>query len=288
MRRRLGVRRAAGATALTVTSTALAAALAIASPPVQPPDHGAPSTTPASQVAPPGRSGTTPGQTDTTPGQSGATAPGPPATAPGLSGTAPGVSGTAPGQAGTTPALAATPRGGEVTVALPGSRASVPLTAGMKLPTGTVVDATKGSVQLPSPNGASPGVFKGGRFVVRQTGGANPRTDLRLTGGDFAACPKPLAAAPAAVIRSALIATAASRSLGRHAVVRRLWGHDHHGRFSTSGRYAAAVVRGTTWLTEDRCDGTRVAVTQGAVAVRDTRRHRTVIVRAGHSYLVKR
>ena len=46
-------------------------------------------------------------------------------------------------------------------------------------------------------------------------------------------------------------------------------------------------MRGTRWLTEDRCDGTLTRVTNGAVVVRDFKRHRKVLVRAGHSYLAK-
>jgi hypothetical protein len=46
-------------------------------------------------------------------------------------------------------------------------------------------------------------------------------------------------------------------------------------------------VRGTRWLTEDRCGGTLTRVTDGAVVVRDLARRRNVIVRAGHSYLAK-
>jgi hypothetical protein len=41
-------------------------------------------------------------------------------------------------------------------------------------------------------------------------------------------------------------------------------------------------------LTEDTCAGTRTRVTEGSVAVRDLNRKRTVIVRAGHSYLARR
>ena len=37
----------------------------------------------------------------------------------------------------------------------------------------------------------------------------------------------------------------------------------------------------------DRCDGTLTKVRRGRVAVRDFRRKRTVIVRAGKSYLAK-
>ena len=49
-----------------------------------------------------------------------------------------------------------------------------------------------------------------------------------------------------------------------------------------------ATVRGTRWLTLDRCDGTLTRVTEGAVAVRDRRRGRTVLVEAGRSYLARR
>ena len=71
------------------------------------------------------------------------------------------------------------------------------------------------------------------------------------------------------------------------AAVRKLWGRDSGGRFRTHGRHSQATVRGTRWLTVDRCDGTLTRVTQGAVAVRDFRRHRTVVVRAGHAYLAR-
>jgi len=69
--------------------------------------------------------------------------------------------------------------------------------------------------------------------------------------------------------------------------VRRLWGSDSGGRFRTHGRHSQATVRGTRWLTVDRCDGTLTRVTRGAVSVRDHVRDRTVLVRAGHSYLAR-
>jgi hypothetical protein len=68
---------------------------------------------------------------------------------------------------------------------------------------------------------------------------------------------------------------------------RSLWGQDHHGRFQVRGRGSVATVRGTRWLTQDRCDGTLTRVTQGAVAVRDLHRHKTVVVQHGHSYLAR-
>jgi hypothetical protein len=69
--------------------------------------------------------------------------------------------------------------------------------------------------------------------------------------------------------------------------VRRLWG-TASGRFRTKGRSASAVVRGTTWLTEDRCTGTLVRVTAGSVTVRDQVRRRSIVVKAPGSYFARR
>ena len=70
--------------------------------------------------------------------------------------------------------------------------------------------------------------------------------------------------------------------------MRRLWGRDSGGRFRTHGRHSQATVRGTRWVTVDRCDGTLTRVTEGSVVVRDFVRDRRAIVRAGDSYLAKR
>ena len=73
--------------------------------------------------------------------------------------------------------------------------------------------------------------------------------------------------------------------------VRRLFG-EGKGRFRTRGRFSSATVRGTTWQTIDRCDGTLTRVPRSAmgskVSVRDLVRGRTVTLRAGQSYLAKR
>jgi ferric-dicitrate binding protein FerR (iron transport regulator) len=44
-------------------------------------------------------------------------------------------------------------------------------------------------------------------------------------------------------------------------------------------------VRGTKWLVQDQCNGTLTVVKRGVVQVRDFRKHKTVNVRAGRSYL---
>ncbi len=70
----------------------------------------------------------------------------------------------------------------------------------------------------------------------------------------------------------------------RRRTIRRLRGRGR-GRFRTRGRYSAATVRGTDWTATDRCDGTLTSVRRGRVVVRDFRRKKNIVVRAGKSYL---
>jgi PKD repeat protein len=149
-----------------------------------------------------------------------------------------------------------------------------PFTGG-KVPYGSKVDVTRGTVTLKTDTGTLnvygagvPAAF----ILVRGTDSGKPIVELRLTGGNFKVCGKRKT--------SAAVATKPPKT------VRRLWGKGK-GRFRTRGRYAAAVVRGTWWLTADRCDGTLVSVRQGIVQVSDLPHKRTVRVRAGRSYLAK-
>ena len=171
--------------------------------------------------------------------------------------------------------VAARPASGIVRVRLPGGRKSIPLGAAARLPLGAEIDARRGTVRLTSATdaqgGQQTGLFSGGRFRVRQTAGARPVTQLTLTGADFSRC-RPRGSAARAAAKGPQ---------------RRLWGQDKGGRFTTIGHGASATVRGTRWLTQDTCEGTRVTVTQGAVDVWDRGRHRRVHVRAGHSYLAR-
>ncbi len=170
----------------------------------------------------------------------------------------------------------ATPVSGQVLVKLPGSRRLVPLQDARSLPVGTVVDATKGRVRITSAADShghtQSAEFSAGQFRIAQRRARPLITELVLVGGDFAGCRRGRAA-PAAAAR-------------RRGHGRRLWGNGK-GKFRTRGRYGAATVRGTRWLTEDRCNDTRVLVARGVVSVRDFPRRRTVIVRAGRSYVAR-
>jgi hypothetical protein len=114
---------------------------------------------------------------------------------------------------------------------------------------------------------------------VRQPRSGCGRVDVYLRGGNFKSCPRLTSRRRRRAGRTA--------SASRSKRVRKLWGRDRGGRFRSHGRHSHATVRGTRWLTVDRCDGTLTRVTDGSVAVRDYARHRTVVVRAGHSYVAK-
>ena len=177
----------------------------------------------------------------------------------------------------TPPVLGASVTLGEVKgaalVRLPGSDRFVPLTADSTVPVGAVVDATKGTIELTSVRDDSgktqTGTFWGGVFKVTQSR-RDAVTELALTGASFSDCRSKR--------RGKVSASGAKRK-------RRLWGRDRGGRFRTRGRNGTATVRGTRWLTEDRCEGTYFKVTEGAIDVRDERKRKTVRLKRGGSYL---
>ena len=163
---------------------------------------------------------------------------------------------------------------GSVVVRVPGSTRAVQLTDAASVPVGSMVDTRKGTVTLSSAlpgAGSQSGTFHGGLFEVRQPAGERGMTELVLRG--------PL---PTGTAGGARAAAASAKQPPRV-----LWGRDDHGRFRTRGSNSVATVRGTSWYVADRCDGTLTRVTRGSVSVRDLRGDRTVVVRAGQSYLAR-
>jgi len=146
------------------------------------------------------------------------------------------------------------------------------------IPYNATIDVTGGTLQLTA-TGVGTMLVTGdqgllARFVLKKASvkvGRRKRTlaELALTGGSFTDCP------------------AGARASQATKGVRSLWAKGS-GRFRTRGRFSTATVRGTRWLTTDRCDGTLTTVTEGAVTVKDVNRRRPVVVRAGRSYLAKR
>jgi hypothetical protein len=164
------------------------------------------------------------------------------------------------------------PVSGVVRVRLRGTNRFVNLARLRNVPVGSELDVIRGRVRLTSAAGnrrTQTSVFYQGRAVVRQPRVRTPFTNLQLSGP--LSCPR---------------RSAAGADASKPPRTRRLWGNGK-GRFRTQGRFASAVVRGTIWLTEDRCDGTLIRVRQGRVDVRDTVRNRTFRLRAGQSYLAR-
>jgi hypothetical protein len=144
-----------------------------------------------------------------------------------------------------------------------------PLRAGGTIPFGATVNTKRGTVELTSLSsaGGTPqkAKFSDGIFKVTQSGAYT----LLTLSEPLAPCSK-----------------RARASQSKKPKSRKLWG-DGKGKFRTRGRYAAATVRGTRWLTQDTCAGTLIRVTQGAVNVRDNVLRKTAVVRKGKRYLAK-
>ena len=153
----------------------------------------------------------------------------------------------------------------------------VPLTEARQIPVGSFLNTRRGRVRLQS---ATPSVrrqtgdFYSGLFQVRQSKRRRAKglTDLVLKGGSFRRC-------------RAARSTGAQAALSRRRI-RRLRANAR-GRFRTSGQNSSATVRGTIWNVEDRCDGTLTVVRRGRVVVRDFRRKRNIVLRAGKRYLAR-
>lgn len=188
------------------------------------------------------------------------------------------------------------PRGGARAAQAPSGTPAgyVPLKGAEVLPLGTVVHAVRGRLALTSAASRVKGrtktqraEFFDGIFQVRQKKAKRPVTDIKLQSPNFqkicGSSPRSAGASGAGSLHATASAAKKKRS---KKVVSRLWGNGK-GNFRTTGRHSAATVRGTIWLTQERCDGTLTRVTRGVVSVRDLTAGKTVTVRAGGSYLAR-
>lgn len=188
----------------------------------------------------------------------------------------PGFDTLPPPQTGTS--ANAAPVSGTVRVKRPGSARFEEFDRAAQIPIGSLVDVRRGEILLKTtsgPNGTQTARFFEGIFRLLQKRSAAPVTDLRLEGGNFRRACRRFRVQPPP--RTAL--TSRKR-------VRRLWGNGS-GRFRTKGRYSAAALRGTEWLTEDHCDGTLIRVRSGSVTVRDFVKRRNIVLTRGESYFAR-
>jgi hypothetical protein len=183
---------------------------------------------------------------------------------------------------------------GIVFVKLPAGRAFkqaagsgfVPLKGIASVPVGSVVDARQGRVAVIStvdgrrlgPRQAATlaaGIFKIRQQRLREGSRKRIPTDLLLQSpeGAEASC-------------ASVPSTGPIKGRGR-SPVRGLTASTTTGRFRVVAGAAIVSGRGATWVTTDRCDGTRTEVGKGHVSVLNRKTHRTIRVPAGRAYLVK-
>lgn len=158
------------------------------------------------------------------------------------------------------------PLAGTVMVKRAGTRGYVPVKTVTSLSYGAAVNADGGQLEVIAAkggHGTESGTFYNGSFSLSQT----------KTGVVQAA----LTGRPSGCSATRGTLAAAAKTFG-------LWGHVK-GKFRTRGHYGSASVQGTIWQTKELCDGTFFHVVQGTLRIRDFTRHKTIILRAGHSYL---
>ena len=200
--------------------------------------------------------------------------------------------GPGPPVAGKTANLA--PVKGTVEVKCPGDSGFEDLGAATQVPVGCLIDASKGTVLVTTSTGwggqganaAQTGATQSaqvwaGVFRLKQKAGKKPITDLVLAGslkcGRKGGKKRKGGKAATTDVRAD-----AARRRGR-----RLWGSGK-GLFRSRGKGGSAAVRGTKWLTEDRCNGTTLfKVKNGVVKVRDFKAKKNVTLRKGQSYVTK-
>jgi len=179
------------------------------------------------------------------------------------------------------------PRGATLPRARPALPGFVPLKGSTVLPLGSMIDTRKGRIALTSAaalprNGVTKtqrAQFYSGIFQVKQRRAQKLVTDIQLRKPNLKGCGS---AAKAAAFGFGLV----QRATRRKKVVSRLWGNGK-GNFRTRARNSTATVRGTIWLTEERCDGTLTRVRQGVVRILNRTTGRSITLRTGQSYLAR-
>ena len=139
----------------------------------------------------------------------------------------------------------ASPSQGNVLIRTPVEASFRALDQTEAIPIGSELDTRAGKVTITTTRNRSgsrtqSAKFYDGTFQLRQSGGKKPLTTARLS-GELEGC-------------SEAGLDAAAKGKTKNKKGRSLFGSGS-GRFRTSGSSGSATVRGTTWLVEDRCEG---------------------------------
>jgi type IV secretory pathway protease TraF len=173
---------------------------------------------------------------------------------------------------------------GTVLVKLPGARTFVPFDGKAGLPTGTVVDATKGAITLTTAAEIGKGAatqsatVAAGLFAIRQQ---------RIPGTRAVSTDLVLLTPPG---KANTCISTRGRKAPAKGVVRRLKvtaKRTKKGIFRTIAKAAVTTVRRGTWTTTDRCDGTLTSVSKGRATLYDRVNGRKKRLRERQRYFVK-
>jgi hypothetical protein len=168
---------------------------------------------------------------------------------------------------------------GSIRFRRPGSRTSIELRGETTIPVGAIIDARNGTLVLENALDASgrtqQASFRGAQFSFSLSRRDPGMMEVRLR-----------QAPPVCRARGGAAFRAAKGGGGKP--VRGLWIKDRKGKYRTHGRNSVAIVRGTEWSTTETCAGTVTRVMKGAVQVKNLRTGKSVLVRAGHSYVARR
>jgi Ca2+-binding RTX toxin-like protein len=174
-------------------------------------------------------------------------------------------------------------RGRKYDYRLPDGRRDYTLEGSLRFPMGSRINARTATVRVTAATkDATQGMsVSGGPFTLRQRAGKRAATIYR-----FAAGPKRCS-------RSASVPNRRADEGAPRIVMKVNKRKRRRGQSQTqpdvviAGDNSFGGAFGTKWITEERCSGTFTRVLSGVVRVRDLRRHKTVTVRAGDSYLAR-
>jgi hypothetical protein len=185
---------------------------------------------------------------------------------------------------------------GTVLVRLPasGRRGFVRLRGIATVPVGSVIDARKGRLALTTAatfgsgrrarRRVQRGRFAAAMFAIRQARRA--RRDLRRRRARLVRPSTDLVLRTPRGLTRACLRTNSPTVGSRKGVVRTLRGSGK-GLYRTVAGASVTTTTNAAWTIEDRCGGTVTRVTQGTARVLDLSRRRTVVVRAGRTYLAQ-
>ena len=155
----------------------------------------------------------------------------------------------------------------------------IPLTQARQIPVGSILDTTGGTVAVTAASTKKgqtySGDFTAGIFELLQSRKEKGLTQINLMD---------------TLKRNKVCASVGKKASAARHVSSKVLGllkSTDHGKFSTRGDYSSATVRGTQYSVEDTCAGTLTTVTRDSVTVDYFRRHKNIIVKAGHSFLAK-